>query len=97
MVPFYADGHYTPRSDPPIFKSSVLSGGESSCTYVGMLSRENIEQERNFGSPLCTPDKSGPIILSESPRNSIGSDIDSLLGNPNLDLAALTEIGRAHV
>ena len=31
-----------------------------------------------------------PVILLDSPTNSVGSDIDSILANPNADLTALT-------
>ena len=49
-------------------------------------------------APLSSPQSSDdPVDLPESPHNMVASDIDFLMGNPHIDLAALTVFYKAIV
>ena len=61
----------------------------------GPSSLRNIDDSNDF---LRTPADENTlhnlVDLSDSPRNSVESDIESILGYPNIDLAALTVFDR---
>ena len=65
-------------------------GGEGPLYHVRSLLDDSEEDGNLSGSPHGTPGFNKSINLSDSSRNSIGSDLDFILRNSNMDLAALT-------
>lgn len=74
------------EQNPPFYQPSTYLVGEPSSPVASTLVRPSMTQ------PFSEPSNS--VTPPESPRNSVGCDIESLLRNPNFDLAALTVFDR---
>ena len=73
-------------------KSVVVSKDQylpNSLNGAASESLRNVSTEVNLSHDFQA-EYGDPVVPPESPRNSVGSDIESIFANPNLDLAALT-------